>query len=309
MHFSYAYYHNAINKTLKSFVRSLPLEIRLKSGYIIKGKKLRSSLMYKVADTLQLLSEEIITPSAVLELIHSTTIIHDDVLDQTYKRRGKKTIHNYYKKRIAVFSANQLFSFALGKFASNANYSLQNYYYRKINDVLAGEIAQDTQNDIDCPLAIEDALDIARKKTGSLFALSFVTPAILNGVDKKVIDGLEKMGDFHGTVYQLLDDYKDVTKDIKMKNSNGKIQFRHWTIANLLWNKIDSQNFRNFVFNNHILPEIIKKKILDELQDLIQNRIFRFKNWLNLQNDKQLNQCYKVLQAEIHRFSPIKLNF
>ncbi len=183
-------FQKKVKKNLIKLIDNLPRNISEDAKYFLEGKKLRSNLMYEIAKLLNCPLYDILSPASVLELIHTTTIIHDDMLDHTKQRRGRKTIHSIYKERITVFTADYLIATCLAEFAKNSNSELQHFFFRKIKTVCEGEIKQDFNNDFSKPLSINDCLDIAAEKTGALFSLAFVTPAIIAGMkqEKKKAD-------------------------------------------------------------------------------------------------------------------------
>ena len=304
-----ALFQKKVRKNLKKLIRSLPHKIAEDANYFVGGKNLRSNLMYQVGKLLNCSPQELLLPAAVLELIHTTTIIHDDVLDHTKVRRGEKTIHSIYQKRITIFSADYLIATALGEFAKNTDTDLQSLFFRKIKEVCEGEIKQDFNNNLDWPLSIDECLLIATKKTGSLFGLAFATPAILIGVSTKKRKVIEAIGNLYGTIYQLLDDYKDILFDARVKKENGQSGFKHWTIPTVLWNEISPEHFLEFVnSSSHELANGIREKILDRLFEIIAQLIQEIKKKLTPdlaeQSNEAVNKCLELVSREINSFSP-----
>ena len=89
-------------------------------------------------------------------------------------------------------------------------------FFKKINEVCYGEIIQDTTIDPEVPLTIDECIEIASAKTGALFGLSYATPAIIMGLEPKIVQEIEDLGTLYGTIYQLLDDYNDILVDARL---------------------------------------------------------------------------------------------
>ena len=304
---SNVFFQKKVKKNLIKLIDQLPYNISDDAKYFLEGKKLRSNLMYEIAKLLNCSIRGILTPASVLELIHTTTIIHDDVLDHTKLRRGKKTIHSIYKKRITVFTADYLISTCLREFTKNSTAELSNIFFRKIKTVCEGEIKQDFNNDFNKPLSIDDCIDIAAQKTGALFSLSFLTPAIIAKTKEESKKLIEEIGLLYGTIYQLLDDYNDILFDVRTEKNNA---FKYWTVTTVLWNEIAPGHLRHFLKNGSIqLNETIREKILDQLFAIVHSLIEKVKNKIMKIGDKSVNKCFKLVDKEINAFSPRPVHF
>ena len=283
---------------------SLPHRLAKDVTYFIGGKKLRSNLMYQVGQLLGCSSQHLLLPASVLELIHTTTIIHDDVLDHTQVRRGNKTMHSIYKKRITIFAADYLISTSLEEFAKHSNTELQALFFRKIKEVCQGEIKQDFNDDFNKPLSIKDCIYIASKKTGALFDIAFATPAVVVGLGETNRNIIEEIGGLYGTIYQLLDDYKDMLFDARTEKNNT-FSFKHWTITTVLWNEIDPEHFLRFVHSNTTeLSDALRENILDRLFEIIQALIAKTTAKIAKVNDDSVTQCFELVSREINALSP-----
>ena len=203
--------------------------------FLNQGKKLRPRLMYQVAKLFNTPTKKIIIQAAILEIIHSVTLLHDDIIDKENKRRGKKTLYSQNKNQVSILLGDYLLSLCLETLSKTSPSHLQKDFYKKLKEVCQGEIKQDIENKFQTTLSKQDCLLIARKKTGALFALSFKTPAVLSKMPSHITLFAQECGYIYGTIYQLLDDLKDIKKDNTLsKNINT---FKHWTLPSLFWAK------------------------------------------------------------------------
>ena len=295
-----------VKTELLRLIHTLPKKIWLKASYIGQGKKLRSNLMFKVAQAIGCPHEKIILPATILELIHTITILHDDVIDNTEKRRGNKTIHTTYKRRVSISSGDYLLSKALEWLAGDSVPAIKMAFFEKINDVCLGEIMQDIKADFKRPLRIKECLGIARAKTGALFAIAYQVPGILTGFPAQALQCLEELGYLHGTIYQLLDDYNDILFDSREENSKGA-GFKHWTIPSVIWKKNHPASFSRFIkYQSTELKQPVREMILNSLYQTIGKTLtegMRKIKKLNAKNLVEMDTFISLFQKEIAPFS------
>ena len=302
-------FQKKVRDNLIKLINSLPKRIAKDASYFVGGKKLRSNLMYRVGKLLNCSDQKLLLPASVLELIHTTTIIHDDVLDHTSIRRSKRTIHSIYKKRITIFSADYLIAKTLEEFVQNTNLNLQSLFFKKIREVCEGEIKQDFNNNLNSPLSRSECIQIASKKTGSLFSIAFAAPAVLTEISIKNRKIIEEIGNLYGIIYQLLDDYSDILFDARLDKGNGGTEFKHWTMPMVLWHEIDSLHFLEFINSKtDELNDSIREKILDKLFEIIAEITSPIKQQLVEELSEDSNQtvfkCLELVKEEINSFSP-----
>lgn len=241
----------------------LPAPILRIARYFSGGKMIRSRLMREVGDALGARRRDLILPAAILELVHTTTILHDDVIDLAESRRGEATVHTRFQGQTAVFAADLLFSICMGRLSELGRPGLERDFHEKIQLVCRGEIFQDLNARFETPLSTEACLKIAREKTGGLFALSWLTPGYATSQSEEKIAWLGKAGFAHGTVFQLMDDVRDLATDSRKE---GKTEFRHWTLGSVVWNREDPGSFSDFVKGKmEAPPESIQKKVRESL--------------------------------------------
>lgn len=235
---------------MDGILAALPSVVLRRAGYFLKGKNLRSGLIYDVSTAMGIDPLRLALPSAILELVHTTTILHDDVIDHTQARRGQETVNRLLKSRIAIFAADLLFSNSmrcLHRWAVTqgpGGRGVERCFHRQIRRVCEGELIQDMRyggseapNEAEC-------IEIARGKTGALFALSFLVPGKLDGRTRSELLWLENAGALHGVVFQLVDDVADLVEDTRPGDGEG---IRQWTYASRYWKEVDETTLAAFI--------------------------------------------------------------
>jgi hypothetical protein len=196
---------------------------------------------------------EVVLPSAILELVHTTTILHDDVIDQADSRRGKATVNAALKSRVAVFAADLLFGEAMARLsrwgAARGPWGkkVERCFHKHIRAVLEGEMVQDLVMGVGEAPSLEACVAVARGNTGALFALSFGVPGVLAQLNEASQNWLENAGAQYGTLFQLVDDVDDVVEDTRMALPEGGFSLRQWTYASSYWKGVDRGSFDLFL--------------------------------------------------------------
>jgi geranylgeranyl pyrophosphate synthase len=156
--------------------------------------------------------------AAYMELIHVATLIHDDVVDHAQTRRGVNATAVDYGNRISVLAGDYLFAWIFKNVTANYPHPVPNILSSTLADICDGEVLQlRALGNLDATLP--EYIEVARKKTASLFAASTSCGAIMGGGSPEQIDALRSFGDLYGVAFQMKDDLLDVTSD---ESSLGK---------------------------------------------------------------------------------------
>ena len=151
-----------------------------------------------------------IETAAVAELIHTATLLHDDVLDNASLRRGKPTLKHEAGNRIAILSGDYLLAQASLKLSALNNCRLVGIYANVLSDLCQGEIYQMMHHqNIDMPWDIY--LEKTRCKTASLFQACGESVGVIHKLPEKHIEHLKTYGYALGMAFQLIDDVLDYT--------------------------------------------------------------------------------------------------
>jgi octaprenyl-diphosphate synthase len=150
--------------------------------------------------------------AAYMELIHVATLIHDDVVDNAQTRRGVNATAVDFGNRVSVLAGDYLFAWIFKNVTANYPHPIPNILSATLADICDGEVLQ-LQALGNLTLSLDGYVEIARKKTASLFEASAACGAIMGGGSDVAIESLRTFGDAYGTAFQMNDDLLDMTAD------------------------------------------------------------------------------------------------
>ncbi|MBF1999182.1 MAG: solanesyl diphosphate synthase [Synechococcales cyanobacterium C42_A2020_086] len=177
------------------------------------GKRLRPAIVLLVSRATMVNQE--ITPkhrrlAEITEMIHTASLVHDDVIDEAELRRGVPTVHSSFGNRIAVLAGDFLFAQASWYLANLDNLAVVKLLSEVIKDFAEGEIQQGL-NRFDTSLTIEAYLEKSYYKTASLMANSSKAAGLLSAVSPDMAVNLYNYGRHFGLAFQIVDDILDFT--------------------------------------------------------------------------------------------------
>lgn len=176
------------------------------------GKRLRPRVTLLAAQACGADPAEHLHLAAYMELIHVATLIHDDVVDNAAMRRGINATAVDYGNRISVLAGDYLFAWIFDNVTRNYPAPIPNILSATLAEICDGEVLQlQALGRLD--LAPDRYIEIARKKTASLFAASAQCGAIMGGGDSSSIATLRDFGEAFGIAFQIRDDLLDVSAD------------------------------------------------------------------------------------------------
>jgi geranylgeranyl pyrophosphate synthase len=176
------------------------------------GKRLRPRITLLAAAACGGDPGEHLPLAAYMELIHVATLVHDDVVDNAHTRRGVNATAVDYGNRVSVLAGDYLFAWIFKNVTMHYPPPIPHVLSATLADICDGEVLQlQALGDLDLPL--ERYLEIARKKTGSLFAASALCGAVMGGGGAREVEALRSFGEAFGIAFQMKDDLLDVTAD------------------------------------------------------------------------------------------------
>lgn len=184
--------------------------------YVLKqqGKQIRPLLVLLSAKVLGEVGDAVYRGAIMVELLHSATLIHDDVVDGAEMRRGIPSINALWKNKISVLIGDYLLSKGLLYSLENNDYRSLHLVSEAVRRMSEGEILQ-IQKTRSLDITEEDYLSVIGDKTGSLIATSCaIGAACANGSEQQVAS-LKSYGEFLGLAFQIRDDLLDYTGDSK----------------------------------------------------------------------------------------------
>lgn len=181
------------------------------------GKRMRPALVFLASRAtaeiagLTELTKEHRRLAEIIEMIHTASLIHDDVLDESDMRRGKETVHQLYGTRVAVLAGDFMFAQSSWYLANLENLEVIKLISQVIKDFASGEIKQ-ASSLFDCDVGLDEYLIKSYYKTASLIAASTKGAAIFSGVDSDVSEQMYQYGKNLGLSFQVVDDILDFTQ-------------------------------------------------------------------------------------------------
>ncbi len=225
--------------------------------------------------------------AACVELIHSATLMHDDVIDEGVVRRGKKTLNKIWNNQSSVLIGDYLLSRCFEMMVDDGNIEVLNLLSSTSSKIAQGEVMQ-LQHKGEVDMLEETYLKIISAKTAELFAAATKVGAIISNVDSKEKDALEFYGRNLGLTFQIADDTLDYNSELKLFGKKIGQDFFEGKITLpiiLLFQELDS-------LEKEILIEIFAKKI--RLKDEFDKVISLIKKY------KIIDQCYQKAQHYIN---------
>ncbi len=184
------------------------------AGYIIHagGKRMRPAMLMLAADTVGLRSDDRITQlAAVVEFIHTATLLHDDVVDESSQRRGKQTANALFGNAASVLVGDFLYSRAFQMMVKCGNPRVMEVLADATNVIAEGEVLQ-LMHVGDTTLTQARYLKVIEYKTAKLFEAAARLPAVIAG-DAVAEQALASYGRKVGAAFQIIDDVLDYEGD------------------------------------------------------------------------------------------------
>mgnify|MGYP001207695390 CR=1 FL=1 len=240
-------------KFSKLMLSKVPLLNRI-THYIIKrkGKQMRPMLIFLCSKLLSngKVNDKVYRGASVIELIHTATLIHDDVVDESNKRRGFFSINAIWKNKIAVLVGDFLLSKGMLLCIDNKDYDILDVISESVKQMSEGELLQIEKTK---KLNIDEKtyFEIIQKKTASLISSCCKIAAISVTTNSNQIEKISKLGLYIGIAFQIKDDLFDYGKsrigkprgiDIKQKKltlpliytlNNVEKKERKWIVNSL----------------------------------------------------------------------------
>ncbi len=193
--------------------RDQPRALYSASRHLIKtgGKRIRPALIVlsSMAAGKRVDVSKVLPIAAAVELIHTATLVHDDIIDKSAMRRGTQTVNAQWGNDAALIVGDLLFSKAFGIIGSHKDRKLSSIIARACAKLAEGQVLEMLHTgDID--MTEEVYLEIIERKTASLFEACTRSGALLGGASPQNVEALAKYGYYLGTGFQIADDILDV---------------------------------------------------------------------------------------------------
>ena len=174
-------------------------------------------LVFLSAKLLGEVNDSTYTAAALIEILHTATLIHDDVVDDSYERRGFFSINALWKSKAAVLMGDYLYAKGLLLAVNNKEYEVLNIVSDAVREMSEGELLQ-IKNSRKLNITEDEYYDIIRKKTATLISCCSACGAKSVGMNNETVKKMQCFGEMLGISFQIKDDLLDY----QLKNSTGK---------------------------------------------------------------------------------------
>ncbi|MDG1934026.1 MAG: polyprenyl synthetase family protein [Flavobacteriales bacterium] len=241
--------------------------------YIIKrkGKQMRPMFVFLTAKLFNKFNEKTYRAASMIELLHTATLVHDDVIDEANFRRGVFSINALWKNKVAVLVGDFLLSRGLLLAVKNKEYELLEIMSATVQDMSEGELLQiEKARKLDITESVY--YEIIRKKTASLIAACCSSGA--NSVEESniMIEKMRVFGETAGIAFQIKDDLFDYSKNTLIGKSTGiDIREQKMTLPLIYTLNSVDKKLKNYIINiikNHNKNE---KKVGEVIELVKQN--------------------------------------
>ena len=211
----------AVDTVIRQRLQSDVVLIRQVAEYIISsgGKRLRPALLILVAGACGYRGNAHHLLAAVVEFIHTATLLHDDVVDDSKMRRGRATANAAFGNPASVLVGDFLYSRAFQMMVEVQNMRVMDVLADATNAIAEGEVLQ-LLSIHNVNTSEDDYLRVVRSKTARLFEAAGRLGAIISGVNVELEEALAAYGMHIGTAFQLVDDILDYSGELEKTGKN-----------------------------------------------------------------------------------------
>jgi octaprenyl-diphosphate synthase len=234
--------------------------------YIIKrkGKQLRPMFVFLSAKLHGEINESTYRAAATVELLHTATLVHDDVVDESFERRGFFSINAVWKNKIAVLVGDYLLSKGLLLSTSNNDFEHLHILSDAVRQMSEGELLQIEKSR---KLNLDEAIyfEIIKNKTASLLSSACAIGAYSTTGNKEITEKMKLFGEKIGIAFQIKDDLFDYGTENVGKPTGNDIKEKKLTLPLIYTlNNTDKATRKNLIYsikNNNKDPQKIKEII------------------------------------------------
>lgn len=256
-----------LNTQIRQYLYSDVVLIQQIAEYIISsgGKRLRPIMLMMIAKALGCTDDKRYTLAAIVEFIHTSTLLHDDVVDESTLRRGRNTANAVFGNAASVLVGDFLYSRSFQMMVGLGNIYIQEILANTTNILSEGEVLQ-LMNAHDPDVSIEGYMQVIHYKTAQLFEASSRLAAVVSKQSKEVEEACAIYGRSIGTAFQIIDDILDYegTSQEMGKNVGDDLREGKPTLPLIIAMKNGNDEQRELVRNAIIngqadhLPQIIE---------------------------------------------------
>ena len=265
----------------------------------VKGKKTRALLCLLASKSSDIKPKNRIALASIIELLHTATLVHDDVVDDSERRRGTESVNQVWTNSYSVLMGDFIYSKAFILMVKIGISSILDELAKATNDIARGEIIQLELFGNKQLISLDDLLKVSYLKTGRLFEASAKTGAMLACKPKEEIKIFGQLGKALGTAFQIQDDILDY-EAFKLDIGKPALKdFREGKITFPLYFALQNANKKNRRF---LLDRLGQSKLLKKDQNTVYQLIQDDKTQkeINALLDKYIKETLKHLNKLKH---------
>jgi geranylgeranyl pyrophosphate synthase len=264
------------------------VNILLKQLFTSGGKRIRPNIALLLGKMLGTDNTRIITLSAAIEMLHTATLVHDDLIDNSLFRRGNTTLNAIWTPAATVLAGDYLFAKAAEHAANTDSLVVMKLFSQTLSIIVRGEITQFLEKNNS--LEPQDYYDRIFAKTASLFQTTSISAGILAGLEAVDLEELGQFGLDIGMAFQIIDDVLDFTGDQQTlgKPIGSDLRNNIITLPSLLYFQDNKNEYNQFL-------KEIKSDGTGLHEVLIQNIL------AGTAIEKSINQAKSFLQQGLSR--------
>lgn len=249
-----------------------------------EGKKTRALLCLLASKASDIKSNTRINLASIIELLHTATLVHDDVVDESELRRGARSVNQVWTNSYSVLMGDFIYSKAFILMVKLGIPAVLDELAKATNDIARGEIIQLELFEKKQLIELKDLLKVSYLKTGRLFEASAKTGAMLACRSAEEIKTFGLLGKALGTAFQIQDDILDY-EALKLDTGKPALKdFKEGKITFPLYFALQQANTKD---KNFIMGQLGQSKILKK----DQNKIYQL-----IQNDKTQKEINALLE-------------
>lgn len=175
------------------------------------GKRIRPMIVLLIGNLLHANQEKLVILGTAIELLHTATLVHDDLIDGSLLRRGIPTLNSKWSPAATILTGDFIFASAANMAAKTQSIEIMEIFSRTLMTIVNGEVNQLFKSR--CSIDREDYFQRIYAKTASLFETSAHTAAIISNLNSEKVELLRKFGYELGIAFQIVDDMLDYVGD------------------------------------------------------------------------------------------------
>jgi octaprenyl-diphosphate synthase len=265
----------------REYSSELPI-LKEMAGHVISsgGKRIRPALLCLAARALGYVGDKDVEYGAVFELVHTATLVHDDIIDNADVRRGKRVLHHKYGTTMSILFGDHLYNKAMEIAIREDDFRVVRLLNKATEKMIGGEILQYHRN-FTLNQNLDDYIDLIQRKTAWIFAGCSQTAAIITNAGETLEKNLFDYGMNLGMAFQIIDDYFDYSSSEKKLGKpvgsdllEGKITYPVFLMFEEKpeLKKLIKQGFKEQHFDSQFISELVEEMneigVLEKTKDV-----------------------------------------